>query len=95
MKYYVYDATTKAYVDTVEADTQPDNSTTISPFTINNGVEVAPIGVSFINGAWAKPSSVTAEQRMIAKLGADVAQSQQMIAQIAAMIMPQGGQNDE
>lgn len=37
----------------------------------------------------------TQEQRMIAKLGADVAQTQAMIAKIATMIKPQGGQSNE
>ncbi|MCG0638298.1 hypothetical protein IMAU20120_02613 [Lactiplantibacillus plantarum] len=34
-------------------------------------------------------------QQMIAKLGADIAQMQQMITKLATMIKPQGGQHNE
>ncbi|MEE6637951.1 hypothetical protein [Limosilactobacillus pontis] len=37
----------------------------------------------------------TQEQKMIAKLGADVAQTQQMIAKLATIVKPQGGQANE
>lgn len=39
--------------------------------------------------------ALTSSQQMIAKLGVDVAQTQQMIAKLATIIKPQGGQPNE
>lgn len=85
MKYYLYDAQTKVYLDTVEADTQPANSTTISPFVVTDGVAVAPIGVYFTGSNWVKPT-VLSEKQMIM-------QQSQQITLLQTMVMQQDQSN--
>lgn len=55
MKYFVYDSENKEFTSTVEADTPPANSTTISPFGDKG---YAPIGTYFDEAAqvWRSPN---------------------------------------
>ena len=99
--YYLYDGNGK-YMKSkiVYDDTIPSNATTVEPFKLVGGVKVLMTNPTFdiSKQSWIE-SEVTPQpsttQQMIAKLGADVAQSQQMIAKLATMIKPQGGQTNE
>ncbi|MCC4383677.1 hypothetical protein LMB54_07650 [Limosilactobacillus reuteri] len=97
MFYYIYNDD-GALINVVHSNIQPSNSTTISPFD-QNGIVRSGTHFDKTKQAWVAPqigkTQPTATELMIAKLGIDVAQTQQMIAKLATMIKPQGGQNNE
>ena len=88
--YYLYDQDTGKYLGT--SNTQTSNSTAIAP--PSGTIEATWTGDRWKDILIRVPNNNVADQ-MIAKLGADVAQQQAMIAKMATMIKPQGGQNDE
>lgn len=88
--YYLYDQNTGKYLG--KSDTQVPNSTTVA--LPEGTIEATWAGDHWKDILIRVPNNNVADQ-MIAKLGADVAQQQAMIAKMATMIKPQGGQNDE
>lgn len=68
--YYVFDPKTYVYAGQIACINQPDNSTTISPFTSDDsGNSLINAGVKFLDGKWTLPETEpNQEQQMLAKL---------------------------
>lgn len=84
--YYLYDQNSGKYLG--KSATQTPNSTVIAP-------PAGTIEATWTGDRWKDilirvPNNNVAD-RMIAKLGVDVAQTQAMIAKLATLITPQGG----
>lgn len=88
--YYLYDQNTGKYLG--KSDTQVPSSTTVA--LPEGTIEATWTGDRWKDILIRVPNNNVAD-RMIAKLGADVAQQQAMIAKMATMIKPQGGQTNE
>lgn len=88
--YYLYDQNTGNYLGT--SDTQTANSTITAP--PSGTIEATWTGNRWKDILIRVPDNSVADQ-MIAKVGVDIAQTQQMIAKLATIIKPQGGQMNE
>lgn len=68
--YYVFDPKTYVYAGQIACINQPDNSTTISPFTSDDsGNSLINAGIKFLDGKWVLPEpEPTQDQQMLAKL---------------------------
>lgn len=68
--YYVFDPKTYVYAGQVACINQPDNSTTISPFTSDDsGNSLINADIKFLDGKWTLPEpEPTQDQQMLAKL---------------------------
>lgn len=86
MIVYLFDAETHRLIGYRKeaADYELQANETIIP--IPDGLE----NIRFEDGKWVG-ETVNPSHQMIAKLGIDIAQAQQMIAKLATMITPQGG----
>lgn len=75
MKYYFYNQQDKLFSGFVESDTQPENSTTVSPFDRNGSVK---IGTWFDTdkNAWQEPATKSTVQQEL---------NAQVMAQLASM----------
>ena len=72
--YYVFDPKTYVYAGQIACVNQPDNSTTISPFTSDdNGNSLINVDVKFLDGKWVSPEiKPNQEQQILSTLAKQV-----------------------
>lgn len=78
MQYYLYDPDTKRFAGAIDAELQPESSTTVSPF----GDQGAPIGTWFDTDkqAWQAPKvEPTSDQKLMMALSQNVTTLQSMV----------------
>lgn len=64
--YYVFDPKTYVYAGQIACVNQPDNSTTISPFTSDDsGNSSINAGIKFLDGKWTLPETEPNQEQQI------------------------------